>query len=225
MTTAKETGGAAWRERMNDDCRRQALERKRITAKARMARMAQTKCNVEGCNFPVRNISRGICSIHYDNFLKYDSTTSPHAKLTETERFHSKYEIITETGCWIWTEHLSSSGYGQFSVNRKARIASRVSWELHFGVIPGGLLVCHRCDVPSCVNPNHLFLGSPKDNSADMVEKLRSKKGESHPRSKLTNEAVKLIRSGNKSDQEWADIFGVYRTAVVKVRLNRTWKI
>ena len=84
--------------------------------------------------------------------------------------------FILRTKCWIWTAHKYPKGYGQFGFNGKVTAAHRVSWILHYGPIPEGLLVCHRCDNPSCVNPEHLFLGTAKDNAEDMGRKGRQVK-------------------------------------------------
>lgn len=94
------------------------------------------------------------------------------------ERFEEKYEPIPEAGCWIWTACSHERGYGLFytGFNRKKgkmEFAHRVSYEIYFGISPGDRSVCHSCDNPSCVNPNHLFLGSHKENMEDMMNKGR----------------------------------------------------
>lgn len=118
----------------------------------------------------------------------------------------------------------------------------RVSYEVAFGPIPEGMCVCHRCDVPSCVNPEHLFLGTVQDNSDDMVAKGRSASGDRNParlmpermsrgthryNAKLTEVAVKAIpgmRASGMTVQAIADAFGCSRVTVSAVIHGRTWK-
>lgn len=95
-------------------------------------------------------------------------------KRTLAERFFSKVERVTESGCHIWTASTFCSGYGQFYPQKgKKRLAHRVAYELAFGPIPEGMFVCHTCDVPVCVNPSHFFLGSALENNRDRDEKGR----------------------------------------------------
>ena len=91
------------------------------------------------------------------------------------ERFWNKVMKIVETDeCWEWIAFKNKDGYGLFGYNGKNQKAHRVSWQLHNGPIPDGLCVLHKCDNPSCVNPNHLFLGTNADNIKDRVNKNRT---------------------------------------------------
>lgn len=76
--------------------------------------------------------------------------------------------------CWLWFGTTYEAGYGQYSYENKIQSAHRVSWQMHYGPIPEGLIVCHKCDVPQCVNPDHLFLGTHKTNAEDRESKGRS---------------------------------------------------
>lgn len=115
----------------------------------------------------------------------------------DIDRFWSKVEKTSY--CWNWTAgsrnpHL---GYGEFKWQGRNYIATRFLWMLEYGVAPGSLSVLHRCDNPRCVNPDHLFLGTDKDNMTDKATKKRGNapKGEKHGRVKLTADMVRDIRS------------------------------
>lgn len=92
---------------------------------------------------------------------------------TRHERFWLKVDRSDTNGCWEWTGTKRGYGYGAFAYQGVTVVASRFSYELHYGPIPDGMLVLHRCDNPACVNPSHLFLGTNKDNTRDMIDKGR----------------------------------------------------
>lgn len=103
-------------------------------------------------------------------------------KPSSERRFHKSYEIVSESGCWIWTGADRGNGYGCMMEDNILISAHRKSYEMYYGAIPSGMIVCHRCDVPSCVNPDHLFIGTHKDNHDDMAKKGRNNppRGDEH---------------------------------------------
>lgn len=153
-------------------------------------------CSVEGCLGLPR--ARGWCSKHYSRWITYrDPTTIMNTDRSKStrERIEEGSEPITETGCWVWVASVYGKGYGQLWFNGKHLSAHRVAYEAFIGPIPEGLHVLHRCDMPACVNPAHLFLGTNKANSDDKVEKGRQARGEGHGLTALTNREVLEIKT------------------------------
>jgi len=162
------------------------------------------------------------------------------------ERFWARVDKRPD-GCWIWTGgRLQSGGYGHLHVGDREMRAHRFSWELHRGSIPEGLHVCHKCDNPPCVNPDHLFLGTDADNLADMRRKGRwhrgfpkgedhwsrrhpeaIPRGSKHPQAKLTEDDVREIRRAAEAGEtalELAARFPVSRLHIYSILRRKTWR-
>lgn len=140
------------------------------------------------------------------------------------ERFESRFNKTD--GCWIWEASKTWDGYGRFYFNHRQHLAHRVAYEIYKGKIPDGLIICHKCDTPSCVNPDHLFLGTHKDNAQDMISKGRKfiTEGETHPMHKLTWDKVKEIRQDTRTQKEIALTYGVSRSMIGMIKQNKFWR-
>lgn len=110
---------------------------------------------------------------------------------TVINRFEDKFMPEPNSGCWLWFG-CSSEGYGQFNLHGKTFYAHRLAYELYKNPIPEEMQVLHKCDVPCCVNPDHLWLGSHVDNMADMARKGRNKGPREGPFVSIVNPYVKL---------------------------------
>lgn len=128
-------------------------------------------CTVAGCQKTQKKNDSKYCSMHRARLTRTNRLTL----LPTGERIELKSIPIPESGCWIWTEYCNNHGYGRFRVDGKKTLAHRASYEAFIGPIPEGMLVCHKCDTPACVNPSHLFLGTDKDNVRDCINKGRHK--------------------------------------------------
>jgi hypothetical protein len=151
-------------------------------------------------------------------------------KYTLVERLDRR-TVEMDNGCWEWCGYRGPQGYGQIG-NEAGRpeSAHRVSYRLRVGPIPPGVFVCHRCDNPPCVNPDHLFLGTPGDNVRDMLSKGREARGFDLPHTRLTETQVREIRAryvrsygptkrgGRSSNADvLAEEYGVGRTYIMNI--------
>lgn len=142
-----------------------------------------------------------------------------------SERFWEK--VNKTSGCWEWIGDLDKDGYGHLWTGKRSPVASRVSYELNVGLIPAGMCVCHSCDNPKCVRPEHLFLGTAKDNNADRNAKGRQAKGESCSLSALTASNVIKIRemhSEGLTNKQIARRLGLNIQNVYLINKRKTWK-
>ncbi len=138
--------------------------------------MNTSKCIVERCDGTF--YGKGFCRKH---FVRLQRGKNPHEKSrfekTVEERLDEKYVIDSESNCWIWTGALSDVGYGSFN----GQSAHRAMYKRFKGEIPHGMYVMHSCDNRKCVNPDHLSVGTPKDNMQDAVKKGRTARREMLP--------------------------------------------
>jgi predicted XRE-type DNA-binding protein len=145
------------------------------------------------------------------------------------ERFESQINKI-ENGCWLWTGEIASHGGGILRIGNNQQLSAyRLSYEIYTGEIPGDLCVCHSCDIRACVNPQHLWLGTQQENIQDALQKGRmNNRGENNARSKLQEdqviEIITLYKTGNYSQQQLGDMFGVAHTIISGIITGKNWK-
>lgn len=149
-------------------------------------------------------------------------------RLAFISRFWSRVAVTANPDkCWEWQGFCDNHGYGRIAWHKKPHLASRILWELTYGVSPGKLWVLHKCDNPKCVNPRHLFLGTRQDNIADMYAKGRQAKGEMVPNHKLSASDVLSIRKqysdGGVKFTELAAQFNVDRRTIHKIIIRTRW--
>ena len=140
-------------------------------------------------------------------------------------------EKIPFSTCWYWMGGSNRAGYGLVRHEGKHTLAHRASYMIHKGPVPNDLFVCHSCDEPSCVNPDHLWLGTHRDNHQDMMNKgrhgYRPHLGEANGRSRLTEEQVREIRARREAGEKLLSIatdYGLSDARVSEICLLRTWR-
>lgn len=138
-------------------------------------------------------------------------------------------EFDTNGGCWLWSgATLGRPGYGNLPIKGRPTAASRASWIAHYGDVPAGKMVCHKCDQRLCCNPAHLFLGSQTDNMRDMVAKGRGNaaRGTASGNAKLNDDAVRQIRTlaGRESIRSIARRFNVDPMTIRAIVTGKTWR-
>jgi hypothetical protein len=146
---------------------------------------------------------------------------------TLPERFWKRVDKRSDNECWDWKGGTNPRfGYGALGVGHRTVTAHRVSWRLHFGRIPKGMHVLHKCDRPCCVAPHHLFLGTHAENMRDKEAKGRANQpiGERNSSTKLIPEEVLAIRSSPDSHKTIAKRFNISPANVCLIKTRRIWK-
>lgn len=164
--------------------------------------------------------------------LSYPFKTRPgrgNTLLPLHDRFWSRVDKKGDDDCWVWTGAKSAKGYGTIVECSKTIAAHRLSYSMHKGD-PVDFAVCHVCDNPPCVNPNHLFLGTLAENNTDRHRKGRSyiHVGETHPRAILTEAFVRVIRqeysTGSVTQTELGERYGVTHSTIWRIVNNLIWR-
>lgn len=180
------------------------------------------QCCIDDCSRPI--VANNMCSKHY---YRHRRGGNPHEKSrfekTPLERFLSKVDKTSnKDGCWEWTGHRDSKGYGRFSGGTNK--AHRFSYETYVGLIPTGMCVCHKCDTPWCVNPDHLFVGTVKDNNNDMAQKGRHGRG-GGMRKLSEEEVVAIYRLKDAASPTVLGVqYGLDRNTIYAIWKQKIWK-
>ena len=136
------------------------------------------------------------------------------------KKFKDKFEAV-DSGCWMWVAGKDKLGYGRMWYEGRSERAYRVAYMLYKGDIPDGMCVCHKCDTPACVNPEHLFLGTRADNFADMDAKGRRARGLNNGKAKLSNEDVSQIFLSSDKNVDLATRYGVAPCTISNIKSGR----
>jgi hypothetical protein len=145
-----------------------------------------------------------------------------------------RYEVDQRTGCWEFSGQRDSKGYGIVAFGQH-RTGDRIRTPAHryfykqlVAQVPDGVVVCHRCDNPPCVNPEHLFVGTPRDNVRDCITKGRrvdkGAVGVANSHAKLTADDVVAIRQMSGTQESIGRIFGITQANVSEIKLRKTWR-
>lgn len=187
-------------------------------------------CDVVTCEKPAH--AKGFCSVHYERWKKNGDPNNPgrYSRGTIEERLRYTSWVVTEAGCWEWCGGKRKGGYGRLTFGGKSFVTSRLAYETWVGSIPEGYVVRHKCDNPPCINPEHLEVGTHKDNTRDKMSRnrLRVRSGSSHGQAKLLESDVRFIRQeyskGHTTQKMLGDLYGVSQTTISHIILGKVWR-
>jgi len=160
---------------------------------------------------------QSYCSHHCARYARCEKPILP--------LFFNQIRVDPITKCWIWTGPTDEKGYGLVTVNQKTNRTHRALFSITVSDIPKGMKVLHRCDVPACCNPYHLFLGTVKDNADDMMMKGRGAelKGTEVWNARLTEAEVLAIRADSRTQEEIAATYQIAQTTVSAIKRRANW--
>lgn len=194
--------------------------------------MDYSVCCIKGCD--EKTLAMGLCTKHWRRNRRYGSpvATQSHSGMyrgkSALERFNMQHR--KSAGCWEWTAATDVDGYGRFKGDFGGVVykrAHRWSWAHHNGQhIPDGAHICHRCDNPRCVNPDHLYLGDNAINMADKMAKGRHRvqRGERAGKAKLTEAQVRAVLADPRPFTTIAHEFGITRMTVSDIKRRVSWQ-
>lgn len=144
---------------------------------------------------------------------------------TFLDRFESKFIPEPMSGCWLWDASQNRDGYGNFRFRDKILNAHRVAWYIYRGAIPRGVQVLHKCDIRSCVNPQHLYLGSQRDNVLDCENRKRARhpKGDQHKNAKISEKQAIYIFWDSRPQHEIARDYKISQPLVSSIKNQKAW--
>lgn len=179
--------------------------------------------NCEGCGKPL--IRPPTRTHSYWATRRFCNNACQFSEEMKHARFLKNYDE-DENGCWITRLEKNKNGYGIIVINKTVWIASRLSYYLHFGPIPDKMFICHHCDNPSCINPDHLYCGTPKKNMEDKVKRGRQHRpiGETNGMAKLTSEQALNILNDKRDNSIIAEELNVSEACIRSVKTGARWK-
>ena len=184
------------------------------------------KCNHKGCNDDQK--SKGYCLRHYKLFWKYGSTEERGARHASPQERFFRYAEKSD-GCWNWSGYKDKDGYGTITVKGKNGKngpirAHRFSLMVHGREVQNDDLVLHRCNNPSCVNPDHLYIGDHKQNMQDRIDFRGDWKGEKHFNAKITEETVMAILAFDGPAYKAAEQYEISASQARNIRRGAQWR-